>query len=844
MTTITIREQPNNTQNEYQATVSFNKDEFQCTINNPCTNEQLSDLEWYFKEYPHDPDDEDKERAKSVAASIKKCGTQLFEQVFCNRALTRRYDQEKQAGIQCIEIIGSPAFHSLPWETLHDPDDLQPLALNIPIIRQYTSVTKVLNVQPSAIINLLIITARPHREKDINYRAISRPLVESLRQAKLRVNITILRPSTYRALKDHLSTRLGYYHIIHLDVHGALLEKNKSVIYLESAEADHRADPIEATQLAQLLVQHQIPITLLNACESGKQVGLTETSLSGQFMEAGVPLVLAMRYTVTLGAATFFMKTLYQHLFGEGEGHNQSNHDIATAIRYARKTLYNNKERRSTYNELIELEEWIIPVVYQNTPTSLPLRDFRPDEQAQRDAYDARTFHQNPAPPDQFIGRDLEILEIETQIALHNSLLIRGGTGIGKTTLLHHLAWWWQNTYTVDKVFYFSYAEKLWSHQQILQTIAQPLFGAEEPQGTVVNRLVKERHLLIFDALECINQSEQTALHDFLMRLYNGKSLILLGSQQNVKWLAQGTFRDNVYELTGIDNISANILMKSTLKRHNISYNDYDIPNLYSQLEKNPLLLKIATRAILKKQTELVSTLKTAMKRTDIQGEAKPQSILHAAINYIYKTLAPDEQGLLLCAAPLKFAINTNTLLEYSQRLRQHSVLADLPFNDWEKVLEKVADWGLLRLYPDVLLQSAFGDFIRNRLSEKAEWRGAIEIIFDQYSDDALKIDSIIQPEMSNQNYIQTLTQNNKETSLVVSGKIKIEFCRRLGADWRELADYLEIPPHRRSQFQQGLECQAIWEWLEERKILDTLKEALGDLDRQDLVELLNTNNQ
>jgi len=659
------------------------------------------------------------------------------------------------------------------------------------------------------------------------------------------VNITILRPSTYRALKDHLSTRLGYYHIIHLDVHGALLEKNKSVIYLESTEADHRADPIEATQLAQLLVQHQIPITLLNACESGKQIGLTETSLSGQFMEAGVPLVLAMRYTVTLGAATFFMKTLYQHLFGEGEGHNQSNHDIATAIRYARKTLYNNKERRSTYNELIELEEWIIPVVYQNTPTfSLPLRDFRPDEQTQRDAYDARTFHQNPAPPDQFIGRDLEILEIETQIAQRNSLLIRGGTGIGKTTLLHHLAWWWQNTYTVDKVFYFSYAEKRITQQQVLQTIAQALFGTEKPQGTVVNRLIKERHLLIFDALECINKSEQTALHDFLMRLDNGKLLILLGSQQKVKWLAKGTFKDNVYKLTGIDNTSANILMKSTLKRHNISDRDYDIPNLYSQLEKNPLLLEIAIQAILKKQTALLSTLQTAITETDKQGEAKQHSILQAAINFIDNTLTPNEQNLLLCLAPLKFAINTNTLSEYSQRLQQHTVLANLPFNDWEKVLEKMADWGLLRLYPEVLLQSAFADFLRSRLSEKASLQGAIEIAFAQYSDNVSKIDSVTQPKMSNQNDIQTLTPNDKETSLVVSGKIKIQFCRRLGNDWQDLATSLDIPAHRRNQFPQGRECHAIWEWLEERKQLHTLKEALGDLDRQDLVELLNTNNK
>lgn len=464
------------------------------TINNPYTNEQVFDLEWYFKEYPHALDDEDEDKAKSVAASIKKCGRQLFEQVFCKKAL-RRYDQEKQAGIQCIEIIGSPAFHSLPWETLHDPDDLQPLALNIPIVRQYTSATKVLNVRQSPIINLLIVTARPHREKDIDYRAISCPLVESLHQAKLRVNITILRPSTYRALKDHLNSRDGYYHIIHLDVHGALQGDN-SFVYLDDSK-------IEATQLAQLLVQHQIPITILNTCESGKQVGFTETSLSGKFMEAGMPLVLAMRYRVTVGAATFFMKTLYQHLFGEGEGHNQSNHDIATAIRYARKTLYNNKERRNPYNELIELEEWIIPVVYQNTPTSLPLRDFRPDEQAEREAYDARDFHPNPP---EIVGRDLALLEIETQIAQRNILLIRGGTGIGKTILLHHLAWWWQNTYTVDQVFYFGYDEKRWTQKQVLQTIAQSLFGTEKPQSTVVNRLIKERHLLIFDALECINQ--------------------------------------------------------------------------------------------------------------------------------------------------------------------------------------------------------------------------------------------------------------------------------------------------------------------------------------------------
>jgi hypothetical protein len=147
-----------------------------------------------------------------------------------------------------IEIIGSPAFHSLPWETLYDSKTSQPLALDIPIVRQYTSETKV-ELHKTPIINLLIVTARPHRENDINYRAISRPLVESLRQAKLRVNINILRPCTIRALQDHLSTQpKGYYHIIHLDVHGAL-QGDKSVVFLESAEENNRADPIEASQV-------------------------------------------------------------------------------------------------------------------------------------------------------------------------------------------------------------------------------------------------------------------------------------------------------------------------------------------------------------------------------------------------------------------------------------------------------------------------------------------------------------------------------------------------------------------------------------------------------------------
>jgi len=52
----------------------------------------------------------------------------------------------------------------------------------------------------------------------------------------------------------------------------------------------------------------------------------------------------------------------------------------------------------------------------------------------------------------------------------------------------------------------------------------------------------------------------------------------------------------------------------------------------------------------------------------------------------------------------------------------------------------------VLRLYPGVLLQSAFGDFLRNRLDEKASLWGAIEMAFEQYRDKILTNQSSLTP--------------------------------------------------------------------------------------------------
>ena len=68
------------------------------------------------------------------------------------------------------------------------------------------------------------------------------------------------------------------------------------------------------------------------------------------------------------------------------------------------------------------------------------------------------------------------------------------------------------------------------------------------------------------------------------------------------------------------------------------------------------------------------------------------------------------------------------------------------------------------------------------------------------------------------------------------TGKQKITFCKKLDADWRNLADCFDIDEETRNRFAKGDEARGIWAWLEARSRLNELYEALTYIDRNDLV--------
>jgi len=174
----------------------------------------------------------------------------------------------------------------------------------------------------SPIIRMLLVTARPNGKYDVGYRTISRPLVETLEKAKLRVLIDILRPATFEAFVNKLEdVGNGYYHIVHLDMHGSLVDYDT---YLKLAENKEQLQQhavtfrnfgrdeiekydglkaflsfepyddgkvkdnglVEADAIAKKLQTYGVPIIILNACQSGKQVGSDETSCTNRCSNA------------------------------------------------------------------------------------------------------------------------------------------------------------------------------------------------------------------------------------------------------------------------------------------------------------------------------------------------------------------------------------------------------------------------------------------------------------------------------------------------------------------------------------------------------------------------------
>lgn len=686
------------------------------TITDPNTPKMEREWEWYFEEWLKYPFI-NQVRAQQTVEKIREYGESLFVQLQLDEILPTE-------GTSTITIEGTAEFHALHWEAIWSPKRERPVALEHTILRRKHEQPATSAILPPAeTLNILLVIARPKGGADISYRTISRPLIDVMGASELPVEIDIVRPGTWSALQTELASKpVGHYHITHFDLHGSY-DRNLKRAYLEfDHENEQVSHSVPAGHVAQLLKAYGVPIAILNACQSAKQLrgknmlGVSaETSLAAQLMEAGVPLTLAMGYSVTVTAAKKLMPILYEAIFA-GEA-------VGEGLRIGRNHLYTNKLRETGFEENIPLEDWLLPVVYQSRVVQLP-------QFTGKKAQDKKELEPIPTPHYGFFGRDVDILQIERHLAQHNVLLIRGMGGAGKTMLLHHLRHWWQETNWVEKTFYFGYDQMPFTRDWIVADIAQALWGEsyyrqliqpkmpDEQAKLVAKKLCEKRHLLILDNLESatgdafstfrpLADEEQPILRDWLASLVGGQTFVVVGSRSAEKWLTQNVLRSaDRYNLRGIDPTAQTELTQYIAKKLDVvqylkeeKHAQY-LQQLLRLLAGNPLTMTIVLNNLrdYSPRQILIHFQKSNLHIDPYFDKGSRTESLIQCIEYGYQQFNMSDRNLLFALLPFQHMIRIGNCLNlYIEYLQTQPVLKTWQWNKLHSMLDRSIEWGLLQ---------------------------------------------------------------------------------------------------------------------------------------------------
>ena len=629
-----------------------------------------SDLRWYlerFLDYPFEPNTG---LAQAIQDTLKQWGTDTFSNLFQGKARDWYQDARRNNLSQLTLKIASddPGVLAWPWEALEDREGTT-LAHACRIERQLNELhdpRPLPDNLPTDSINILLVIARPYGDEDVGYHTLARPLVELSQEQTVPVRVDVLRPPTFDQLRDDLAGRPGFYHIVHFDGHGGYgngdahasrhsYKGPQGKLIFETLAG--KEDPIEAERLTQLLSEYNVPITVLNACQSARIDEHADdpfASVAAALLKAGMRSVVAMGYNLYVSAAQQFVPAFYRSLFRQGS--------VAEATRAGRQAMLSHPQRVCTRGEY-PLQDWLVPVLYQqqahdldfsaSASVSHPSQILLPPEATEHGDYG-------------FIGRDRAIHAQERAMRMQPQagLLIHGMAGVGKTTLAQGFLQWLQQTNGLKSgVFWFRF-DNIHSIEFIINQMVAKLFDTAALAASLEQKLDKlsdefKQHpfILVWDNFESasgiegtevsplLSDADRDHLKAFLHQLRGGQTRIIITSRSTEAWLsATECYRVPLGGLQGEECWQyCNAVVRDlglTLDRSDKTYRD-----LIEMLEGHPL----AIRAVLLRleQTPAASLLKELQQ--GFRGAEGDESTtrIYAALGLLETGFAPHYTAVL-----------------------------------------------------------------------------------------------------------------------------------------------------------------------------------------------------
>lgn len=663
-----------------------------------------------------------------------------------------------------MEVAADPGDASLPWELLRDPRTDESVALGArSFVRVHDKPARRPELSAAgAELRVLLVICRPGGRGDVPFRSVARHLVE-LGRSLPAFDLDVLRPPTYAAMAGRLQKAKEEgrpYHVVHFDGHGTWADLSDGepedgshdaqrysmlspvragahgYLAFEDPAAAGNVQYVDGPTLGRLLANTGVSVLVLNACRSAHAEAPTAPeadpeaaadlharvraygSLAQEVVDAGVPGVVAMRYSVYVVTAAAFIEDLYAALL---EGH-----ELGEAVTRGRKGLAEDPQRSIAYDPR-PLQDWVVPVVYEAAPHRL----FAPGE-AERVVLDpgaeAVPGRIPDAPDVGFFGRDETLLGLDRAFDDHQVVVLWALAGAGKTATAAEFARWYWRTGGADAVLWSS-LERPITLPRLLDQVADLFAGVlgandihwsalSEPQqrNLALQLLDQDRLLWVWDNVEGVagfppgaasawTADEQGELRAFLGQVRATKARVLLTSRRpEHDWLGVLATRVALAPMPMRERVE---LAKAIADRHGRRLGELeDWRPLLRYAEGNPLTTTMVVSQALRQGLATSAAIEAFVARLragqDLEDSAEAEGrsrSLGASLRYGFTdAFGPPDQARLALLGLFQGFVDADALETMGDPSRaQHlASLCGLGKEGWVGLLDRAAEAGLL----------------------------------------------------------------------------------------------------------------------------------------------------
>ncbi|MGW0329026.1 CHAT domain-containing protein [Nocardia sp. NPDC003183] len=677
------------------------------------TEADVEDLRWYFEDYLSAPFAVYEDRGAEIADHLSRWGTAMFDSLFGASPAMDVYRQFRASGNRGAILIRStsPRWLSVPWELMWDPVDSAPLVRSGMTLARTPLLTAIEPPVELVVdrIRVLVVISRPSGRSDVGYRMIAREMIDCLQRTGGPIDVVVLRPPTLVALGEVLQTARASgrpFHVVHFDGHGVFTAEGSGALVFERRRGGE--DHVSAERVAEVLGDAQVPLVVLNACQSGVVGQRLEAGVATRILNGGADAVLAMAYSVYAVAAAEFMSAFYDQLF--------SGRTFGVAVQAGRDRMANNPNRPSPKGPLL-LRDWAVPVHYTRREVCFPsLASTSSTDSPTTDVDDQLSA------ADGFIGRDGYFYDLESAASTKSVIVLHGQAGTGKTELAKGFARWWQRTGALDHpdgVVWYSFDPGVSSRQldSLVAAIGFAIDGTEfvaldhsARRASVRDRLRSQRLLVVLDNFETVatmpdragttlalSEVERAELREFLDDLSDeARSVILVTSRNPELWLGANVGRIAVHGLSGAESqqYSDHLLHDKPQAVARRAHREY--AELTAWLDGHPLAMRLTLPHLQEREpAELLSELRSLGPHS-IRGNDGWLDTLTAGLRYSLAHLSAADRRLLLPLSLFHGSAEAAVLAELSRRDEAPPIFQGLDRAQWDNALNRATAVGLL----------------------------------------------------------------------------------------------------------------------------------------------------